>query len=961
MRVSLDEHGREVGMVRWIALGLLALGFAPAFGLAADLDKDALAKARKLGQTGKYAEAVDAYEALTKDATSDDDKLKIAIGKADNLAATGELDKAAEALKPFAEGDTPKPAAAARLASLEFDRGRWDRAEALANAALKVDKEHIPARWVAANLLDAQGKRKEADAAYKWFIDTHNARKRELSRDAEALLMIGQAAERYYRRNARGEDLKETLEEVITELYEGALRTDPTCWRAPLLEGRVFLAGYNEGAAMKELVRAQRMNPSAPELLVTLGQADLQGYKLASGRKRADAALEINPHYGPAHVLLADLNISDEKFKDALENAKKAVQENPRDEEALGRLAACYRLLVDPAGASAVEAVAIASNSKPATFFAALGERLSDRRKYHSAERAFLKSIAADPDRADTRIGLGMLYMQIGREDEANDLFTTAFASDPFNVRADNMRKVLKHLASYTPVDSAHYQVLVLPGQDAILGKYMSRYLEEIHDEAAKRLGFQLPAKTKIEIMKDHTWFSGRTTGLPFIPTVGACTGKIIAMASPRAMPKPYNWARVITHEMTHVINLQQTDFNIPHWYTECLAVESEKSPRPQEWNKLLMDRVPTRKKLHNLDSINLGFIRPKEAEDRSMAYCQAQLYGQYMVKRFGEDAHVKMLGAYRRGLTTDQAIKDSFKVEKDDFEKGYLEHLDAVVKTIRARVENEEPVKFSKLQQMLKDKPEDADLNARMAYEHFSRRELREARPYADKALELKPNQPLAAYVKARLLQSIGDNSAALKVLEPALDLANPNERVIDLLAELQMKAGELEEAEKLYEAARKDDPQQTKWIAGLARVHLRQGDKAKLLGDLAMIADNDADDLDVRKKLAEYHAAAGNVNEAEKWAWECLYVQVYDPANHLIMGDALSAQGKFPGAAEEYQMALDLKAKKPNDVKVKLARAQWSAGKDDDAKTTLDAVLKADPEHPEAMALRDEMKKAK
>ena len=83
---------------------------------------------------------------------------------------------------------------------------------------------------------------------------------------------------------------------------------------------------------------------------------------------------------------------------------------------------------------SAVEAVAVANNPKPATFFAALGERLSDRRKYHSAERAFLKSIDADPNRADTRIGLGMLYMQIGREDEANDLFTTAFRSHPFQV-----------------------------------------------------------------------------------------------------------------------------------------------------------------------------------------------------------------------------------------------------------------------------------------------------------------------------------------------------------------------------------------------------------------------------------------------------------------------------------------------------------------------------------------------
>ena len=89
----------------------------------------------------------------------------------------------------------------------------------------------------------------------------------------------------------------------------------------------------------------------------------------------------------------------------------------------------------------------------PATFYAALGERLADRRKYHSAERAFLLADAADPDRADAPIGLGMLYMQIGREAEASDLFDAAFAADPFNVRADNMMKVLKHMAPYQPID----------------------------------------------------------------------------------------------------------------------------------------------------------------------------------------------------------------------------------------------------------------------------------------------------------------------------------------------------------------------------------------------------------------------------------------------------------------------------------------------------------------------------
>ena len=254
----------------------------------------------------------------------------------------------------------------------------------------------------------------------------------------------------------------------------------------------------------------------------------------------------------------------------------------------------------------------------------------------------------------------------------------------------------------------------------------MARYLESIYGELTERFGYTPPESTKIEIMKNHQWFSGRTIGLPFIPTVGACTGKVVALASPRETKRPFNWARVLKHEVVHVITLQQTEFNIPHWYTEALAVESEGFPRPQEWNKLLVERVPARKLL-NLDTINLGFIRPKEPDDRQMAYCQAQLYARYMLKRFGPDALIKMLDAYRRGLTTDRAIAACFQ-RREGRLRGRVPGLPRRASSRRSAPgsSEEKPVKFSQLERMLKAKPDDPDLNARMAYEHYARRDSR-------------------------------------------------------------------------------------------------------------------------------------------------------------------------------------------------------------------------------------------
>ena len=90
-------------------------------------------------------------------------------------------------------------------------------------------------------------------------------------------------------------------------------------------------------------------------------------------------------------------------------------------------------------------------------------------------------------------------------------------------------------------------------------------------------------------------------------------------------------------------------------------------------------------------------------------------------------------------------------------------------------------------------------------------------------------------------------------------------------------MNAGRLDEAESLYEMAHKDDPFHTKWIASLARVHLRKRNKDAFLDDLAMIADNDADDLDVRRTLAQYHAHGRPFRRRRRnWAMECLYINV-------------------------------------------------------------------------------------
>ncbi len=545
--------------------------------------------------------------------------------------------------------------------------------------------------------------------------------------------------------------------------------------------------------------------------------------------------------------------------------------------------------------------------------------------------------------------------MQIGREAEARDLFDAAFDADPFNVRADNMMKVLKHMASYEPIETDALHRPVTRGRTRCWASTCRATSNRSIAELTERFGFEPPGQTQIEIMKDHQWFSGRTIGLPFIPTVGACTGKVVALASPRTTNKPFNWARVLKHEVAHVITLQQTELQHPPLVHRGPGRRERGDPPARRSGTRCSWSACRARKLLNLDTINLGFIRPDEPEDRQMAYCQAQLYAQYMLKRFGDDALIKMLDAYRRGLTTDRADRRVLRRR----EGGLREGLPRLPR--RGRQDDPHPGQRRGAGQVLAARtPAQGEARRPRAERQDGLRALRPARlskgpaPSPTRRWRLQPHHPLASYVKARLFQSIGDDDSALKLLEPALDPEKPERARHRPAGRASDEGGRLDEAERLYELARKDDPYHTKWIAGLARVHLRQKDKEKFLHDLAMLAANDADDLDVRKALAEYHLAANHPEQAEKWAIECLYIDVYDPQHHVLLADALDAQKKYADAIEEYQVALELQPRKANDIRLKLAQAQRDNGQRDDARASLDAILRADPEHPEAKALR-------
>jgi tetratricopeptide (TPR) repeat protein len=423
-----------------------------------------------------------------------------------------------------------------------------------------------------------------------------------------------------------------------------------------------------------------------------------------------------------------------------------------------------------------------------------------------------------------------------------------------------------------------------------------------------------------------------------------------VALQSPGEGQQRFNWARVLQHEFVHVINLQQTDFNIPHWFTEALAVLNEGYPRPQSWNDLLAESHG-RDKLFNLDSINLGFIRPHSSAEWTLAYCQAELYAEYMLERFGDDAIARMLAAYADNLTTPEAIERAFRVSTADFEQGYRQFVDKVVASLPARATAGEMTP-AELQKALAAKPDDAELLARLAYEHVGRRKYAEARRAADRALASDPKCARAHYVRARLHLVVGENKEALVRLEGALDRDNPQENVLSLLAGLKLKSDNFAGAAELYELGARRFPGDAQWVKALAAVYLRAGNDARLRPVLEQLALADADDLPVRKKLAQMAHVAGEAEAAARWTGEALHIDVRDVDIHAWRAEALAKLGKPAEAADEYAVAIELD---PEQSKLRLALAQLylDQGDSEKAKAVLKALVDREPNNDAAAKL--------
>jgi len=838
-------------------------------------------------QRGNYAEARTGYETLLKE---EKPAVTAFVGLAAVQRSEGEYAKAFDTLEAGLKFHPGDASLLANRADLAFLQGKWDDANADAEAAIKKDDKNFLARWVRTRLLRDKGDIAAANKEVRWFVKEYsdaNQADKPIT-DGELLLIVAQAGTENARWNNKPDQFKFILDEVCGE----AIKADPDFWQIEVFAGRILLEKHNRADAADAFDKALKINPSAVEALVGKGLLANEELNTVAAGKLADLALKVNPKHPDALRLKADTQLAEGDTASAERLLLAAKLINPRDESTLARLAVIRHLGRKPEAVAEIEKEAASFCAKPGVFYTELAAALVARKQYARAEECFKKASELRPDLAAPKAGLGLLMMQLGREPEAKVQLEAAFKADPFHVRVSNSLRVLKHLSSYEAFETPHFVIKYDAKTDATFAAFLGESLEEWHAEFTKLYGSSPPGKLLVEVFTTREMFSGRVLSLPGLPGAaqGASTGPLIAIPSPKVdgANRPYNWATVARHELTHAFNLTQTGFLVPIWLTEGLAVRAERSRRFDTTLPLLRDRLADGTAF-DLDTIGRGYHNFGNPSDVMLAYHQGLLYVEFIEKTYGAESIAKLLDAYKLGLGTGDAIRRACGVEKEAFETGYRTFIRAQVKALPRA---EKPIPFAELEAAIKKSPDDPDIMAKLAAEYARRGKAADARKLVDAALAKEKGHPAASLVKARLLQRDKETKSAVAVLEEATKENPEDTRLWNALGKLALESSEPEKATLAFEKVRSLAPPDTDVLESLAKLYATQPEK--LIPVLAEIASRSPDNVAVRLQLAKLHQNPGTQAKVEHWAREALFVDVNNAEALAILISALKDQKK-------------------------------------------------------------------
>jgi len=439
--------------------------------------------------------------------------------------------------------------------------------------------------------------------------------------------------------------------------------------------GRMYLEHAQPNDAQDLFTEALQLNKDHAGALLGLALIASEGYE-SRAIDLAKKALAADPKLVEAQELLAYLALEDNDNKKAAEEAQKALALDANSVQAKAILASIDWLADkketqwDPHAAKGYETA---------------GHFFVINRRYEEGIQYYRKAIEMDPKLFSARAQLGVNLMRLGQSDEAYQQLEMCYKNGFQDAATRNTLKLMDTYKNFETFTTPRTVLKLHKKEAELLHPYIESEMLRAIDTYEKKYRMKLDRPVQVEVYPDHEDFAVRTMGLPGLGALGVTFGYSIAMDSPSGRPPgQFHWASTLWHEMSHVFTLTATSHHVPRWFTEGLAVHEETAVSPDWGDRLSPDVIMAikNKKLLPVTELDRGFVHPTTPAQVIVSYFQAGQICDFINQKWNWDTLLAMLHDFASGTDTAVVIRKELKIEPADFDKQFLEYVEAGTRT---------------------------------------------------------------------------------------------------------------------------------------------------------------------------------------------------------------------------------------------------------------------------------------
>lgn len=644
---------------------------------------------------------------------------------------------------------------------------------------------------------------------------------------------------------AQWEDAKAQFELAVARPEAQAI------WKARY--GTLLHERFNNADSPPLFREALAQDPKCAEALLGLAMVSADGFD-DKAQDYAAQAIAADPKLVEAHEFSADLLLADAKPDEAMKEADVALGLEPDALDAMAVHAAAALLADKSADADAWVAKMKAVNPGYGNGYLLIAKQMMLGRRYPDAIAYDRKAVEADPELWSAHSDLGINLMRMGEQDEARKELELAYKNGFTDTATSNSLNLLELYPKFVTTKDATTTLMLWKTEDDLLRPYFEEQLHKAIATYSAKYKMTLKGPVQLEVYPNHEDFAVRTMGMPGLGALGVTFGNVVAMDSPSGRkPGDFNWGATMWHEMSHVFILSETNYHVPRWFTEGLAVHEEGQVDPRWANHLTAEDVAAikSKKLLPVKDLDQGFLFPQYPEQVLVSYWQGGTICDYIQERWGNDALLGMVKSFAALKTTTEAIEANLGQSPEQFDRDYAAWLD---KHVGATVAN-----FDKWRAQLKAlvasaeaKQDDAVIAAAPAVIQLYPQYVEDANAY-----EILAN--------AQLMKE--NKQGAMETLEEYERRGGEDPKTLEKLATLEEELGHPKDAAATLSNLNFIYPEDQWMHTELGKLWLTQGNNAGALREYqAVVAMKPLDMAQAEYNVAKAYYAAGDKAKAEE-----------------------------------------------------------------------------------------------